>query len=249
MFMMRAHDEWTRWIAAGGCTLLLLATWAYAGHSRSMRWSLIGVPLDVAHHAAAAAWIGGLAIVGIIAIRDTESDEMVDIVQRFARVAAVSVAVIVGSGAIPALRLVGGPTHSYLLLTTAATCSSDLSSWASCSRSPTSTVSASTVGSPTVVRSRLSWSTPATSDGHRTRGRPRRDRGDSCNGGLAARCRTRDDQRGIDGDHTVRGCWVHVNDDDRSDDDNRRSSRRWIASLRPVLDHGNPQRRFDGMTT
>ncbi len=123
MFMMRAHDEWTRWVVAGGCTLLLLATWAYAGHSRSMRWSLIGVPLDVAHHAAAAAWIGGLAIVGIIAIRDTESDEMVDVVQRFARLAAVSVAVIVGTGAIQAVRLVGSPTQllavdhgRYLLL-------------------------------------------------------------------------------------------------------------------------------------
>ena len=113
MFFMHATDEWNRWIAAGGCTLLLLATWAYAGHSRSMRWSLIGIPVDVAHHAAAAAWIGGLAIVGIVAIRDTEADEMVDIVQRFARLAATSVAVIVGTGAIQALRLVGSPSRLF----------------------------------------------------------------------------------------------------------------------------------------
>ncbi len=123
MFMMPTRDESTRWAAAGGCTLLLLATWAYAGHARSMRWSVIGVPLDVAHHAAAAAWLGGLAIVGIVAMRDTEADEMVDIVQRFARLAATSVAVIVGTGAIQALRLVGNPTRllaadhgRYLLL-------------------------------------------------------------------------------------------------------------------------------------
>lgn len=113
MFFMRAADEWNRWIAAGGCTLVLLATWAYAGHSRSMRWSLIGIPVDVAHHAAAAAWIGGLAIVGIVAIRDTEADEMVDIVQRFARLAATSVAVIVVTGAIQALRLVGTPSSLF----------------------------------------------------------------------------------------------------------------------------------------
>ncbi len=113
MFFMHATDEWNRWIAAGGCTLLLLATWAYAGHSRSMRWSLIGIPVDVAHHAAAASWIGGLAIVGIVAIRDTEADEMVDIVQRFARLAATSVAVIVVTGAIQALRLVGTPSSLF----------------------------------------------------------------------------------------------------------------------------------------
>lgn len=91
----------------------LLATWAYAGHSRSQRWPLLGVPLDVAHHAAAAAWIGGLAIIGLIAIRHSATDELIDSVNRFGRLAAISVAVIVGSGVLQAIRLVGSPLRLF----------------------------------------------------------------------------------------------------------------------------------------
>ena len=44
----------------------LLATWSFAGHSRSMRWPALGVPVDIVHHGAAAAWLGGLTINGAI---------------------------------------------------------------------------------------------------------------------------------------------------------------------------------------
>lgn len=100
----------------------LFATWALAGHSSSLRWSLIGVPLDVAHHAAASAWIGGLAFVGIIAIRECDADELKQVVTSFGRLAATSVAVIVGTGVIQSFRLVGNPlqvfasTHGRLLV-------------------------------------------------------------------------------------------------------------------------------------
>ena len=59
------------WTAVSLPGLGLLATWAFAGHSRSMRWPAIGVATDVAHHAAAAAWIAGLAIVGWTVIPTT----------------------------------------------------------------------------------------------------------------------------------------------------------------------------------
>ena len=55
-------------------SLGLLATWAFAGHSSSMRWPEIGIITDVAHHSAAAAWIAGLAIVSWIVIPTTPPD-------------------------------------------------------------------------------------------------------------------------------------------------------------------------------
>ena len=91
LFLMRPADETSRWVAGGVGCLALLGTWAYAGHSQSMRWAMAGIPLDVAHHAAAAAWLGGLGIVGLVAMRDTSTGELVGVVQRFG-LAAIAVA-------------------------------------------------------------------------------------------------------------------------------------------------------------
>lgn len=100
-----------RWQLAAGCVVAALGTWAYAGHSQSMRWSVAGIPLDVAHHAAAGAWVGGLAIIGLVAMRRTEPDELVGVVRRFAELAKWSVLAIVATGVLQALRLVGSPTR------------------------------------------------------------------------------------------------------------------------------------------
>lgn len=97
------------WAAVSLPGLGLLATWAFAGHSRSMRWPAVGVITDVAHHAAAAAWIAGLAIVGWIVIPRTTVDVLTPAVRRFSRVAATSVAVLVVTGVVQTLRLVGSP--------------------------------------------------------------------------------------------------------------------------------------------
>lgn len=109
---MTATDE-SRWTMAVVLLLLLLATWAFAGHSRSMRWPLIGVPLDVAHHAAAAAWIGGLAILGLVAIKESTIDELITSVNRFAQLAKIAVTVIVITGVLQAFRLVGSPGELF----------------------------------------------------------------------------------------------------------------------------------------
>jgi Copper resistance protein D/Putative peptidoglycan binding domain len=78
-----------------------------------MRWPLIGIPLDVAHFAAAGAWIGGLAIVGLVAIRHASNEDLAGIVPRFGKVAAVSVAVLVGTGVLQTFRLVGSPLRIF----------------------------------------------------------------------------------------------------------------------------------------
>lgn len=113
MFMALTQTEESQWTLAVVLLLGLFATWAYAGHARSMRWALIGIPLDVAHSAAAAAWIGGLAIIGMVAIRECTIEELIDSVNRFARLAQVAVTVIVVTGVLQAIRLVGSPGQLF----------------------------------------------------------------------------------------------------------------------------------------
>lgn len=105
-----------------GLTLAALGTWAYAGHARTMRWPAIGVPLDVAHYGAAAVWLGGLGVLGLVARHVAEPEELVEAAKRFARVAAWSVGTLVVTGVVQTVRLTGSPlqlftaTHGRLLI-------------------------------------------------------------------------------------------------------------------------------------
>jgi copper transport protein len=96
------------WTAAAIPAIGLLGTWAFAGHSRSMRWPVVGVATDMVHHAAAATWVAGLAIVGLVAIPRLERATLERVVRRFARVAAWSVGLLVVTGVVQVIRLVGG---------------------------------------------------------------------------------------------------------------------------------------------
>jgi copper transport protein len=117
----RMVDE-DRWRVVGGVSLLALATWGFAGHSKSMRWPLLGVPLDVAHHAAAAVWLGGLGIAGIVAYRSLDTADFARVVRRLGFVAPRALLVIIGTGVVQTVRLLGSPlnlfsgTHGRLLL-------------------------------------------------------------------------------------------------------------------------------------
>lgn len=113
LFTTNRAVEDVRWRASGLIVVALLGTWAYAGHAQSMRWALLGMPLDIAHHAAAAAWIGGLAIVGFVVTKTADRDELVEVVQKFGKLAAVSVSVIVGTGVLQSIRLVGSPGRLF----------------------------------------------------------------------------------------------------------------------------------------
>jgi copper transport protein len=98
-----------RWTAIGIAGVLMMGTWAWAGHARSQRWPELGVPLDIAHHVAAALWIGALAIVGLVALRELDGAERAGVVVRLSSVAAASVGIVVVTGALQTLRLVGSP--------------------------------------------------------------------------------------------------------------------------------------------
>lgn len=109
LFQSRLVHPDVYWTAVSLPGLGLLATWAFAGHARSMRWPALGVVTDVTHHAAAAAWIAGLAIVGWIVIPSLATDALVNTVRRFSRLAAASVAILVITGLAQTVRLVGNP--------------------------------------------------------------------------------------------------------------------------------------------
>jgi copper transport protein len=91
----------------------MLGTWAWAGHSATQRWPELGIPVDVTHHAAAALWIAALMIVGVVATRRLAADELTPVVTRLSRAAGISVALIVVTGVVQSLRLVGNPAQLF----------------------------------------------------------------------------------------------------------------------------------------
>ncbi len=110
LMRMTIVSEQVRWTAVGGAGILLLGTWAWAGHAKSQRWPELGVPVDIVHHAAAALWIGALAIVGVVAMRVLPADERARVLGRLSATAMLSVVVIVATGVAQTVRLVGSPT-------------------------------------------------------------------------------------------------------------------------------------------
>lgn len=88
-----------------GCGGLYLFTLAYAGHSRSKGAPWLGIPLDVVHTAAAVAWLGGLMALLVVALPGADGPRASAMFQRFSRVARLSVAALVVTGSLQALRL------------------------------------------------------------------------------------------------------------------------------------------------
>jgi copper transport protein len=87
--------------------VLSLGTVTWAGHARTGRWVGAAVPLDVAHLAAGALWLGGLVIVAVVVLRRLGEEEAGRVATRFSSVAAVCVAVVVVTGAVQSWRQLG----------------------------------------------------------------------------------------------------------------------------------------------
>lgn len=102
------HAQVVLLLAAG-----MLATWSFAGHARSMRWPWLGVPVDVVHHGAAAAWLGGLAVIAATAVRRSGDTRLAEMLRRFSRVAAWAVGLLVATGLVQGFRLGGGPAALF----------------------------------------------------------------------------------------------------------------------------------------
>jgi len=113
IFHTDAIDEGVRRSALALGGLAMLGTWAWAGHSATQRWPEIGFPFDVAHHAAAALWIAALVIVGLIATTHLDATQLHPVVDRLSRAATFSVALIVVTGLVQSIRLVGNPAQLF----------------------------------------------------------------------------------------------------------------------------------------
>jgi copper transport protein len=122
LFTWFPNDEIKRWSWLGGGLAVVAATWSWSGHARSLRWPIVGVPLDAVHLVAASAWIGGLVCMGWVVLRLTTNEEQVSAVKAFAPVASRSVAAIVVTGVLQTFRIDGSPvalftsTHGRLVL-------------------------------------------------------------------------------------------------------------------------------------
>jgi copper transport protein len=88
-----------------------LVSLAYGGHSRSQAAPLLGVPVDVAHTAAIAIWLGGLVALILIVVPSVDATGAVNAFSRFSFVAQRAVAVIALTGVIQTVRLHGNPVN------------------------------------------------------------------------------------------------------------------------------------------
>jgi copper transport protein len=122
LFTWFPDDELKRWWWIAGGLVAIAATWSWSGHPRSLRWPLLGVPVDVIHLGAALAWVGGLAFLGFVVMRLASDEEQVAAVKAFAPVASRSVAALVVTGVLQTFRIDRGPgslfttTHGRLVL-------------------------------------------------------------------------------------------------------------------------------------
>jgi copper transport protein len=84
-----------------------LVSLAYTSHSRSMAWPVLGVPADVIHTAAAAAWLGGLFVFVLFVIPSLQPAQSFEAFRKYGDVAKYAVIAMVATGVIQTLRLHG----------------------------------------------------------------------------------------------------------------------------------------------
>ncbi|MGQ0823701.1 MAG: copper resistance CopC/CopD family protein [Actinomycetota bacterium] len=101
----------------------ILATFTFAGHARTGRWTEVAYVTDVVHLAAAAVWFGGVVTLVALLARRSPSTLGPDAAVRFSRVAAPAIAVVAVSGTVQGWRQTGqlealfDTTYGRLLLT------------------------------------------------------------------------------------------------------------------------------------
>jgi copper transport protein len=83
---------------------LVASTWSAVSHSEA---ALPLVVLDVVHLVATAVWLGGLAALGLVVLRETDAHAARDAVERFSSAAVVAVVVLVSTGCVQAWRQTG----------------------------------------------------------------------------------------------------------------------------------------------
>lgn len=111
--------------AAVAVAVGLAGTWSVTGHAVAGDWPALAVALDLVHLLAMSVWLGGLAMLCVCVLWRRERNpkaETARALTRFAKVAAVAVAVLLVSGGLLALRtagvsgLVSGSSYASLVV-------------------------------------------------------------------------------------------------------------------------------------
>ena len=101
------------WVGAAVCVLglALLATPGLAGHAATGSSPVLGLCLDIAHLAAAAVWLGGLALLATVLLPTTSADawpsDPMRLARRVSTLAFCAVTLIVATGVVQSIRQVG----------------------------------------------------------------------------------------------------------------------------------------------
>ena len=106
--VMHVGSRWARRQALAGA-VLALASFTWVGHSATARPRLVAVVSDLVHLGAAAVWVGGLVLLGLVLRhRRSQASSPALVVARFSTVAAASVVTLFASGvALTALEIGG----------------------------------------------------------------------------------------------------------------------------------------------
>jgi copper transport protein len=84
---------------------MYLIALAFNGHSRTMAWPLLGIPADIIHTAAAAVWLGGLAVLAFVVIPQVPMATAISAYRQFGSFAQTAVIALVATGIVQTLRL------------------------------------------------------------------------------------------------------------------------------------------------
>ena len=96
-------------LAAGAVLgVAILATFTFAGHARTGRWTTFATVLDLFHLGGAAIWLGGVVVLVVALARRAQLRGAVDAADRFSGLAPIAIAVIVVSGVLQGLRQTDG---------------------------------------------------------------------------------------------------------------------------------------------
>jgi copper transport protein len=95
--------------SAGFVSVVAALAIATSGHTATWRWLWIGVLVQMLHILAIAAWLGLLAVLGMVVMREANDNDARLAVAQFTSITTGLLAIIVATGVLQTVRFAGGP--------------------------------------------------------------------------------------------------------------------------------------------
>jgi copper transport protein len=113
LFLPGRPDEAGRRDALIGSLAATLVTFPFAGHGARVRLEPLGVVMGVLHVAGVAVFLGGLVLVARVVLLVADGETALTVLRRITRLFGLALGVIVVSGLIDGVRLVGSPGNLF----------------------------------------------------------------------------------------------------------------------------------------